>query len=66
MRAEAVRDFKPSRILADRLRPGGDFPFIVHEGSFFFSYPCDLYHEVAIAEGKLALRQGRAVPWLPQ
>jgi hypothetical protein len=35
MRSEAVRDIKPSRILAERLRPGIDFPFFVETGNIF-------------------------------
>jgi aminoglycoside N3'-acetyltransferase len=64
MLPEAVRDIKPSRILNERLRPGTDFPFVVEDGSFFFSYQARLYHETALSEGQAALRQGRAVPWL--
>jgi len=64
MLPEAVRDIKPSRILTDRLHPGTDFPFVVENGSFFFSYRARLYHETALAEARKALRQGHAVPWL--
>lgn len=64
MRPEAVRDIKPSRILAERLRPGIDFAFLEENGSFFFSYKTRLYHETALNEARVALRQGRAPPWL--
>lgn len=64
MRPEAVRDIKPSRIMADVLRPATDFPFAEEGGNFFFSYPARLYHETAVTEGRAALRQGQALPWL--
>jgi aminoglycoside 3-N-acetyltransferase len=64
MRPEAVRDIKPARILAERLRPGIDFEFLEENGSFFFSYNASLYHNTALNEANVALRQGRALPWL--
>jgi aminoglycoside N3'-acetyltransferase len=64
MRSEAVRDIKPSRILAERLRPAIDFPFFVEAGNMFFSYRARLYHDLALAEARIALREGRSVPWL--
>ena len=64
IRSEAVRDVKPSRILAERLCPGIDFPFFVEAGNIFFSYRMSLYHDIALAEAQLALREGRPAPWL--
>jgi aminoglycoside 3-N-acetyltransferase len=64
MRPAAVRDIKPSRILAERLRPGIDFAFVEDNGNFFFSYEPQLYHEAALGEARAALKQGRALPWL--
>jgi aminoglycoside N3'-acetyltransferase len=66
MRPEAVRDMKPSVVLADRLRPGDDFPFLIEEGNFFFSYAARLYHETALIEAQEAHRKGVSVPWFDQ
>lgn len=64
MRSEAVRDIKPSRILAERLRAAIDFLFVVEAANMFFSYRSRLYHDLALAEARIALREGRSVPWL--
>jgi len=66
MRAESVRDIKPSRILQGSLRPGVDFPFVEQNGNFFFCYRSSLYHEAAMHEGLAALDRGGHVPWMAQ
>ena len=63
MRAEAVQHIKPMRILAEKLEPNFDFPFFIENEVIFFSYPSNLYHDIAVAEGRKAMRGGRAVPW---
>jgi hypothetical protein len=39
-------------------------PFFVEAGNIAFSYRMSLYHDIALAEAQLALREGRSVPWL--
>jgi hypothetical protein len=49
-----------SSMLQDLVR----IPFFVEAGNIFFSYRMSLYHDIALAEAQLALREGRPAPWL--
>lgn len=63
---EAVRVFRPARILENMLEEEGGFPFVTLAGNHFFCYPASLYHEAAMVAGRLAIAQGRCAPWLDE
>jgi aminoglycoside N3'-acetyltransferase len=60
LKAEYVRDVRPSIVLTESLEPGVDYPYFTSDsGAIFFAYPAQLYHRSA-----LAMAQAKeCMPW---